>query len=156
MKLGVSIPTSHQGVYLPSPFASAPELTSIVRMAERFGFYSAWVLDVEAGGSDRSIYVDMPSGFWAIRSNPKFDWRYQTEPDPGLKGRRMVTPRGKALGGSSTINGHAPTIMIAEKIADAIRGLPALPATDVGFYEMPDWQTRQRPGEPKRTGFVQR
>ena len=114
------------------------------------------VLLVEAGGSDRSIYVDMPSGFWAIRSNPKFDWRYQTEPDPGLKGRRMVTPRGKALGGSSTINGHAPTIMIAEKIADAIRGLPALPATDVGFYEMPDWQTRQRPGEPKRTGFVQR
>ena len=64
------------------------------------------VLLVEAGGSDRSIYVDMPSGFWAIRSNPKFDWLYQTEPDPGIKGRRMVTPRGKALGGSSTINGQ--------------------------------------------------
>ena len=64
------------------------------------------VLLVEAGGSDRSIYVDMPSGFWAIRSNPKFDWRYETEPEPGLKGRRMVTPRGKALGGSSTINGQ--------------------------------------------------
>ena len=53
MKLGVSIPTSHQGVYLPSPFASAPELTSIVRMAERFGFYSAWVLDLMTPSYER-------------------------------------------------------------------------------------------------------
>ena len=64
------------------------------------------VLLVEAGGDGRSIYVDIPSGFWAIRNNPKFDWRYLAEPDPGINGRQMVTPRGKALGGSSTINGQ--------------------------------------------------
>lgn len=45
MKLGISLPTSHQGIYLPSPFAGAEELTAIIRMAERLGFYSAWVLD---------------------------------------------------------------------------------------------------------------
>ena len=45
MKLGVALPTSHQGVYLPSPFADAPALVSMVQMAERFGFYSAWVFD---------------------------------------------------------------------------------------------------------------
>ena len=45
MKLGISLPTSHQGVYLPSPFAGAEELTAIVQLAERLGFYSAWALD---------------------------------------------------------------------------------------------------------------
>ena len=64
------------------------------------------VLLVEAGGSDRSIYVDMPSGFWALRTQPRFDWGYETEPEPHLAGRRMLTPRGRALGGSSTINGQ--------------------------------------------------
>ena len=64
------------------------------------------VLLVEAGGEGRSIYIDIPSGFWAIRNNPKFDWRFLAESDPGINGRRMVTPRGKALGGSSTINGQ--------------------------------------------------
>lgn len=67
---------------------------------------STSVLLVEAGGDGRSIYVDIPSGFWAIRNHPKFDWRYLAEPDPGINGRQMVTPRGKALGGSSTINGQ--------------------------------------------------
>ena len=61
---------------------------------------------VEAGGSDRSLYVDIPSGFWLLRSDPKFDWGYTTLPEPELKGRRMLTPRGRALGGSSTINGQ--------------------------------------------------
>ena len=64
------------------------------------------VLLVEAGGEGRSIYVDIPSGFWVIRNNPKFDWCFVAEPDPGINSRRMVTPRGKALGGSSTINGQ--------------------------------------------------
>ena len=64
------------------------------------------VLLIEAGGEGRSIYVDIPSGFWVIRNNPKFDWCFLAEPDPGINSRRMVTPRGKALGGSSTINGQ--------------------------------------------------
>ena len=60
---------------------------------------------IEAGGSDRSLYVDAPSGFWLLRTNPRFDWGYSTQPEPELGGRQMLTPRGKALGGSSTING---------------------------------------------------
>ena len=61
---------------------------------------------IEAGGSDRSVYVDIPSGFWLLRTDPKFDWGYSTLPEPALGGRRMLTPRGRALGGSSTINGQ--------------------------------------------------
>ena len=64
------------------------------------------VLLIEAGGEGRSIYVDIPSGFWAIRNKQMFDWSFLAEPDPGINSRRMVTPRGKALGGSSTINGQ--------------------------------------------------
>ena len=45
MKLGIALPTSHQGVYLPSPFAGGEEIADIARMAERYGFDSAWVLD---------------------------------------------------------------------------------------------------------------
>ena len=53
MKLGIGLPTTHQGVYLPSPFAGAPELVSIVQMAEGFGFHSAWVLDLMTPSYER-------------------------------------------------------------------------------------------------------
>ena len=45
MKIGMALPTSMQGVYLPSPFANSGELTSTIQLAERLGFYSAWVFD---------------------------------------------------------------------------------------------------------------
>ncbi len=63
------------------------------------------VLLLEYGGSDRSIYIQMPSALSIPMNMPKYDWRYQTEPEPQLGGRRMHTPRGKVLGGSSSING---------------------------------------------------
>src|SRR5580698_5347315 len=63
------------------------------------------VLLLEYGGSDRSIYIQMPSALSIPMNMPKYDWRYQTEPEPHLGGRRMHTPRGKVLGGSSSING---------------------------------------------------
>ncbi len=63
------------------------------------------VLLLEFGGSDRSIFVQMPSALSIPMGMEQYDWRYYTEPEPGLGGRRLHTPRGKVLGGSSSING---------------------------------------------------
>jgi choline dehydrogenase len=63
------------------------------------------VLLLEYGGSDRSIFIQMPSALSIPMNMPKYNWFYHTEPEPHLKGRRMHTPRGKVLGGSSSING---------------------------------------------------
>jgi choline dehydrogenase len=63
------------------------------------------VLMLEYGGSDRSILIQMPSALSIPMNMPKYNWFYHTEPEPGLGGRRMHTPRGKVLGGSSSING---------------------------------------------------
>ncbi len=63
------------------------------------------VLVLEAGGSDRSIFIQMPSALSIPMNMEKYNWFYHTEPEPGLGGRRMHTPRGKVLGGSSSING---------------------------------------------------
>ncbi len=63
------------------------------------------VLVLEYGGSDRSLFVQMPSALAIPMGMEKYDWRYYTEPEPGLGGRRLHTPRGKVLGGSSSING---------------------------------------------------
>jgi len=60
---------------------------------------------VEAGGRDRSPWIHIPVGYFKTMGNPKTDWCYMTEPDPGLNGRSIPWPRGKVLGGSSSING---------------------------------------------------
>ncbi|MCP4330354.1 MAG: choline dehydrogenase [Alphaproteobacteria bacterium] len=66
---------------------------------------SVHVLLVEAGGQDRSIYVQMPTALSIPMNMEKFNWFYETEPEPHLDNRRMHCPRGKVLGGSSSING---------------------------------------------------
>lgn len=63
------------------------------------------VLVLEYGGSDRSIFIQMPSALSIPMNMKKYNWMYETEPEPGLGGRRMHCPRGKVLGGSSSING---------------------------------------------------
>jgi choline dehydrogenase-like flavoprotein len=63
------------------------------------------VLLLEAGGPGRSILIDMPVGFAKLMTNPKYNWLFETEPEDGMAGRRIPIPRGKALGGSSAING---------------------------------------------------
>jgi choline dehydrogenase len=63
------------------------------------------VLLLEFGGSDRSIFIQMPSALSIPMNNPRYNWFYHTEPEPHLDGRRMHTPRGKVIGGSSSING---------------------------------------------------
>ena len=63
----------------------------------------AKVLLLEAGGSDRSFFVRMPAGI-AKLAGPRYNWGYETAPQPSMKGRRMYWPRGRLLGGSSSIN----------------------------------------------------
>ncbi|MDE1922045.1 MAG: choline dehydrogenase [Gammaproteobacteria bacterium] len=65
----------------------------------------ARVLVLEYGGSDRSVFIQMPSALSIPMNMPKYNWFYHTEPEPHLGGRIMHTPRGKVLGGSSSING---------------------------------------------------
>lgn len=60
---------------------------------------------VEAGGRDRSPWIHIPIGYFKTMGHPKMDWGYKTEPDPGLNGRSLNWPRGRVLGGSSSING---------------------------------------------------
>jgi choline dehydrogenase len=62
------------------------------------------VLLLEAGGPDSSPYIRMPAGLARLVGNPRIDWRYYTEPEPELLGRRLYWPRGRVLGGSSSIN----------------------------------------------------
>jgi choline dehydrogenase-like flavoprotein len=61
------------------------------------------VLLLEAGGSDNSFYVRMPAGI-ANLSGPRFNWGYETAPQAAMKGRRMYWPRGRLIGGSSSVN----------------------------------------------------
>ena len=62
------------------------------------------VLVLEAGGSDRNFWIQLPIGYGKTFYDPKVNWMYRTEPDEGLDGRRGYWPRGKVLGGSSSIN----------------------------------------------------
>ncbi len=60
---------------------------------------------LEFGGSDRSILIQMPAALSMPMHRRRYNWFYESEPEPHLGGRRMHTPRGKVLGGSSSING---------------------------------------------------
>jgi choline dehydrogenase len=63
------------------------------------------VLLVEAGGPDNYAWIHIPVGYLRCIGNPRTDWRFRTEPEAGLNGRDLLYPRGKVLGGSSSING---------------------------------------------------
>jgi choline dehydrogenase len=62
------------------------------------------VLLLEAGGRDINPFIHMPAGIARLVHNPRINWHYQTEPERELNGRRLYWPRGKVLGGSSSIN----------------------------------------------------
>jgi len=63
------------------------------------------VLLLEAGGEDRYPWIHVPMGYSRLFSNPRVNWMYESEPEPELEGRSMYQPRGKVLGGTSSING---------------------------------------------------
>jgi choline dehydrogenase len=63
------------------------------------------VMVVEAGGMDYSLFIHMPSALAYPMANSKYTWMYESEPEPGMGNRRIHCPRGKVIGGSSSING---------------------------------------------------
>ncbi|MBU2533449.1 MAG: GMC family oxidoreductase N-terminal domain-containing protein, partial [Alphaproteobacteria bacterium] len=60
---------------------------------------------LEAGGRDNYIWVHIPVGYLYCHGNPRVDWGFKTAPEPGLNGRSLNYPRGKVMGGCSSING---------------------------------------------------
>lgn len=82
--------------------AGSTGCTLAARLAEDL---SAKVCLVEAGGHGRNLFIRMPAGNGFVFGNPKLDWGYESLPQTGLNGRRIYFPRGKALGGSSIMNG---------------------------------------------------
>jgi choline dehydrogenase len=63
------------------------------------------VLLLEAGGKDTNPWIHVPMGFSRLFANPSVNWMYESEPEPQLEGRTLYQPRGKVLGGTSSING---------------------------------------------------
>ena len=63
------------------------------------------VLLLEAGPRDKSMWIDIPAGFTKLLNHEKFNWNFQMEAEEGMANRRIPCPRGRALGGSSSING---------------------------------------------------
>ncbi len=84
------------------------------------------VLLLEAGGSDRSPWIQVPIGYGRTFNDPRYNWMYEAEPDAALGGRRQFVPRGKVLGGSSSINAMV-----------YVRGQPA---------DFDDWAAAGNPG----------
>ncbi|MGB2399654.1 MAG: GMC family oxidoreductase N-terminal domain-containing protein, partial [Candidatus Puniceispirillaceae bacterium] len=63
------------------------------------------VILIEAGGADTHPFIHMPAGFINLMNNPALNWLYTSQPQPHLDGRNMAMPRGKVMGGTSSING---------------------------------------------------
>jgi choline dehydrogenase len=63
------------------------------------------ILLLEAGPRDTNLWIHVPLGYGKLFTRTDVNWAYESEPEPALNGRRVFTPRGKVLGGSSSING---------------------------------------------------
>ena len=67
---------------------------------------SKHVLLLEAGPEDSNVWLKIPAGVPRVINDPQLSWGYTSDAEPGLDGRRIIWPRGRVLGGSSSINGH--------------------------------------------------
>ena len=76
------------------------------------------VLLLEAGPKDTNIWIHVPLGYGKLFKEKSVNWMYQTEPEPGLNGRQVFQPRGKVLGGSSSING---LLYVRGQLEDSLR-----------------------------------
>jgi choline dehydrogenase len=109
-----SSPTRPTTITTPGPHLSDPEFDYVILGAGTAGCLLAnrlsadrtrRVLLVEAGPPDDYAWIHIPVGYLRCIGNPRTDWRYRTEPESALHGRDLLYPRGKTLGGSSSING---------------------------------------------------
>ncbi len=110
---------------------------------------------IEHGGSDWGPFINMPGALSYPMNMRRYDWGYSTEPEPGLGGRRLVTPRGKVIGGSSSINGmiyvrgHAMDYAHWEESGAKSWGYAdVLPY----FKRMEDWHSGGHGGDPAWRG----
>jgi choline dehydrogenase len=105
---------------------------------------SAKVVLLEAGGEDKNMWIHIPLGFGKTFADKRVNWCFETEPDPGAGGRRIFWPRGKVLGGSSSINGMV-YIRGQHEDFDLWRqmGNPGWSASDVlPYFKRAEHQTR--------------
>ena len=113
------------------------------------------VIVIEHGGSDRGPFINMPAALSYPMNMARYDWGFRTEPEPHLGGRVLATPRGKVIGGSSSINGmvyvrgHARDYdHWAEQGADGWSAADVLPY----FRRMEDWHDSGHGGDPSWRG----
>ncbi len=124
-------------------------------LAYRLSESGASVLVIEHGGSDVGPFIQMPGALSYPMNMPIYDWGFQSEPEPHLGGRRLATPRGKVIGGSSSINGmvyvrgHARDFDTwAEMGADGWSYADVLPY----FKRMEAWDSGGHGGDPSWRG----
>ncbi|MEL6957611.1 MAG: choline dehydrogenase [Pseudomonadota bacterium] len=113
------------------------------------------VIVIEAGGSDAGPFINMPAALSYPMNMKLYDWGYRTEPEPHLNNRRLACPRGRVIGGSSSINGmiyvrgHARDFdHWAEVGADGWAYADVLPY----YKRMEDWHDGGRGGDPAWRG----
>ena len=105
------------------------------------------MLVLEYGGSDRSLWIQMPTALSIPMNMERYDWRYYSEPEPHLNNRRLHTPRGKVLGGSSSING----LVYVRGNALDFEGWEAQGATGWAYADvLPYFQARRAPRRRRR------
>jgi choline dehydrogenase len=146
-------------------------------MADRLSAAGASVIVIEFGGSDAGPLIQMPGALSYPMNMPRYDWGYWSDPEPHLGGRQLACPRGKVIGGSSSINGmvyvrgHARDYDTwAEMGAEGWGYADVLPYfkrmerwDDAGHGGDPDWRgkdgplhvTRGKRSNPLVTAFVE-
>ncbi len=124
-------------------------------MAFRLSEAGKSVIIIEHGGSDIGPFIQMPGALSYPMNMSRYDWGYSTEPEPHLNNRRLATPRGKVIGGSSSINGmvyvrgHAGDFdHWAEQGADGWSYSDVLPY----YKRMENWDSGGRGGDPDWRG----
>ncbi|GGL67926.1 choline dehydrogenase [Wenxinia marina] len=124
-------------------------------MAFRLAEAGRSVIVIEYGGSDAGPFIGMPGALSYPMNMPRYDWGFKTEPEPHLDGRRLATPRGKVIGGSSSINGM---VYVRGHPRDfdtwAQSGARGWSFADVApyFRRMEDWHAGVHGGDPEWRG----